>query len=694
MISNTAARNVAILVVGVAIGSGAARLFLERGSSPAVVRDIVTVTKMSTEQGDRHRDEHFEQLLTIEQVLALPSRFMRSEALHVLAGRGNSATIQGLIFEANRVSDDSDRENALLILFSRLTELDAHSALALARADYLGGSGITEPDIWIAYALHDFDAALALASAQNSRDRNVAAQALYAAYGFMGTPEADRIEVELGIAPDRTTRARFLYRLADQSPAAAAAYINALEPLSRRQEAVGWLASHLQQTNPGSVISTAPLFAEQWARDAFRASVARNEARADPKLVLDQLISGGRGTLDQASITAAIHAIAGSDLDTAKMYFDQLRSEEHRRLLGWSIVNEISKTSFEEAMAWARANESSDYPMLAMQLFQVTAGADPDRAMREAQAYTDPRWRSMLIANVIQVVSHEDPRKALELSAQAEGGQRQSNAKRQVLARWMQQDPDAAVSWVASQDDEVARELLSEGSSLIQENPEAAMRLLPLLEGETEHRWRYGIAQKLASSRSPEAAIEFVNRFQGQEGHEQLMSAVVTGLAQRDPERALSMAAQLSDVSARDAAYTEIVGRSWLARPDEAAAMLDMIATEPYREMAAGMIGSNWSQADPGAARRWAAALPSGRTRDSAIAGYVGRLEYFGPEDESLIESIGANDIREQAKLNRVYRVMRTDPAVAEALLKDPDISETQRRRVERSLVNRGYRRY
>ena len=117
MKNTVAAGFVAVLVAGIAIGSGAAWLILNDDSSPDVVRDIVAVTQMTVDEGDKHREQSFEQLLTVEQVLALPTRFMRSEALHVLAGRSDSAAIQGLIFEANRVSDDSDRENALLILF-------------------------------------------------------------------------------------------------------------------------------------------------------------------------------------------------------------------------------------------------------------------------------------------------------------------------------------------------------------------------------------------------------------------------------------------------------------------------------------------------------------------------------------------------------------------------------------------------
>ena len=686
-------RTVAALIVGLLLGGGAAWMLLATGGPepPEVVRDIVAVPKMSAVEGDRHRENRFAQLLTVEQVMALPTRFMRSEALHVMAGRGNSAQIQNLIFEANRVSDDGERENALTILFGRLTELDAHSALALIRSDYLSGSGVTQRDVWIAFGQHDLDAALAAAREQPSADRNLAAQALFSAHGFMGTPETDRIEAELGIEPNRSNRANFLYRLADQSPAAAAAYVNALEPRAARHEAVHWLANYLQQTNPGAAAAVETLLADEWARSTFNSLLAQDAVRADPKAVLDQIVSGNRANIDRRTISTALQSIASMDLDAAKIYYEQLGSEDDRRTLGYAIVEEIARTDFDQAIAWARAHESADYPMLVMQLLQTRASTDPDRALAESQAYPDSRWRDMLISNVIQSIAHEDPRKALQLADAIGGGQRQMNAQRHVLAQWANDDPEAAVNWLINQDEDVARELLSEGSSLIRENTDAAIRMLPLLDEDAAQRWRYQITERLAASRSPEEAMAFANRFQGQEDFAKLQSAVVMGVAHRDPDRAMALAAQLSDVHARDAAYAQIVGRTSGSNPAESVAMLNMISTEAYREMAAGSIASEWTGSDPAAARRWVDSLQPGRTRDAAVAGYVTRLDRIGPAEEALIESIDSREAREQAKISRVYRVMRSNPQRARELLDDPDISESYRRRISRSLDMQGY---
>ena len=137
------ARLLSTLIVGLLIGGVTAWLLSSRESAPStdVVRDIVAVAKMTAVESDVHRKSGFQQLQTIEQVLALPSRFTQSEALHVLAGRTDSAGIQALIFEANRVANRQDREIALKVLFFRLTEVDPYSALALTQTPEFAASG-------------------------------------------------------------------------------------------------------------------------------------------------------------------------------------------------------------------------------------------------------------------------------------------------------------------------------------------------------------------------------------------------------------------------------------------------------------------------------------------------------------------------------------------------------------------------
>jgi len=125
------------LIAGVFVGAlamlFAERFALEEGGTQGVARDLVTTPTMSRAAAEKHREARYRDLTTIEDIVALPTEFDRAEALYALAGRSGSGAIQALLYEADRVADDFEREQLLGILFFRLAEVDPQSALALAR---------------------------------------------------------------------------------------------------------------------------------------------------------------------------------------------------------------------------------------------------------------------------------------------------------------------------------------------------------------------------------------------------------------------------------------------------------------------------------------------------------------------------------------------------------------------------------
>ena len=55
---------------------------------------------MTVEAAQQQRDEHYQSLSSITDVLSLPSLFAQQEALHAIAGRANRIQLQQLIKEA------------------------------------------------------------------------------------------------------------------------------------------------------------------------------------------------------------------------------------------------------------------------------------------------------------------------------------------------------------------------------------------------------------------------------------------------------------------------------------------------------------------------------------------------------------------------------------------------------------------
>ena len=134
----------------------------------AIIRDIVAVPVMAQAVAEKHRVEPYVNLTSVEEVIALPTEFARSAAFYALAGRSDSAAVQNLIFEADRIADDVERIDVLNILFFRLTEIDPQSALAIARTDNFKAIKSIERTVWRAWARRDFEEALFEARIQTS----------------------------------------------------------------------------------------------------------------------------------------------------------------------------------------------------------------------------------------------------------------------------------------------------------------------------------------------------------------------------------------------------------------------------------------------------------------------------------------------------------------------------------------------
>jgi hypothetical protein len=653
-----------------------------------VVRDIVVAEKMSVAVADELRADRYSTLHSVEQIYALPTEFGRAEALYAIAGRQDSAGVQNLIFEANRIADAEDRSGALNILFFRLTEMDPQSALALTRMDELRGDRGLERRVWISWGRRDLNAALAAASAQSSAvQRDYAAQSLYTGFGFMGNVTTDRIEEALGIKPDRNVRGRFIYRLADESPARAIAFINSMESGVKQEEMVSWLAFHMAQRDPEQAASYAVLFDNQRYKKNYEQIIARNVAAANPVEILDRILASGRTGLSRSQIYSAMRGVAAGDLDVAMSYYDRLQSAEDKTIMADAIANALAGRDVDAALAWARANETGDVPELEMQVLQKLAQTDMPRAIAEAQNAVNPQMRNSMLTTIIQVGARSNPQEAIEYVSLIENPNMRDDAAQQAISTWLRTDTDAAVDWLLAQDRDTVDEYLGASPGYaMRSNVDAAIRLLPLVEERNQQMWRSQIARTLTTQRSPSEAMSFIRQFEGEPGYAGLQAAVITGVAQHDVVSARLMADQLPDGDAKDSAYVTLVQTRAASHPQEAIAWLGLISSDAQRGRAASNIVGQWYGNDPQGAERWVHNLPSGGVRDNAISGLVGQWHDYGPEQEALIASIENDGIRTQARVRQVYTLMQRDPVRAREVMEGADLPESERQRLESSF--------
>ncbi len=658
----------------------------ETTTAPAeVIRDIVVVEKMSQVVAGEHRQDRYTALQSVEQIYTLPTEFGRAEALYVIAGRQDSAGVQKLIFEANRISDGEDRSAALNILFFRLTEMDPQSALALARMDGLRGDRGLERRVWIAWGRRNLDEALAAANALSSPTRkNSAAQSLFAGFGYMGNATTGRIARELGVEPDRSTRGRFIYRLADESPAKAVAFINSMEQGVKQEQMVSWLAFHLAQRDPELAATYAVLFDNQRYKVAYEQIIARNVAAANPTEVLDRILMSGRSGLSRSEIYSAMRGVAAGDLDVAMSYYDRLQSAEDKTIMADAIANALAGRDVDAALAWARANETGDTPELEMQVLQNLAQRDLPRAIAEAQNAVNPQVRNSMLATIIQVAAQSNPQQAIEYMSLIENPNMRDDAAQQAIHTWLRTDPDAAVDWLLVQNEEIVEEYLSGlPGYVLRTNVDAAIRLLPLVEDRNQQSWRNEIARTLTTERTANEAMSFIRQFEGEPGYGNLQAAVISGIAQRDVLAARQMAAQLPDGADKDSAYAQIVRARAASHPQEAIAWLDLIGDDAHRGRAASGIVGQWYGNDPAGTQRWVRSLPPGGVRDDAINGLVNQWHEYGIEQEDLIASISDDSKRVQARMRQIYNLMRRDPGRARELFEQVDLPDHERQRLE-----------
>lgn len=683
------------ILIGMIVMFAVGRFVPASNPSPdEIVRDIVDVPKMAQAVAERHRDEQYANLVSVEEVIALPTEFDRSEAMYALAGRSNSAGVQNLIFEANRVADDVERASLLNILFLRLASLDPQSALALARTDHFNATKSIQQTVWRAWARNDLDDALSAAKTQTSvAHRNSAAQSLFTAFGYMGNQTTERIEAELGIGPNRSSRARYLYQLADKSPAEAIAFINGVERGEEQQAYVSWLAHYVSMQDANSALGYANLFKIASDSERYSAIISSNVARENPQVTIERLLVNRQNTRSSSEFHSAVRALASTDLESAKQYFEQARSADDRRTIGSAIASELAKSDPVEALAWARTHDTEQVPYLQMSVLTQIAETDPQLALAEALNTPNAQMRSNMVSNVMHHLARNNPREAVVYLDQIQDRQQKIEMGQQLASSWIRYDPEAAIGWILSQDKEMAGDMIQRASyMLVRSNIDAAIQLLPRVDKASQESMRQQIAERLAIDRSADEAQSFIRQFQGQPGYDQLQASLITGVANTDVLMAKQLADQLADGSARDRAYVQVIAKYAETNPTEAARWLNSVSDDGMRGAAAGQLAAQWFAHDPAAAERWVNRLPAGSPRDDAIMHMASKWGVPSVEQEELIASIENRDKRGQAKIRLIYNLMRKDPAKARKLLEDDDISAYQRQQVEMAINQYGSR--
>ena len=137
------------------IGGVDSELFSQKPLTP-----IENKETMSAEAAQQQRDEHYQSVSSITEVLSLPSLFSQQEALHAVAGRADKKQLKKLLKQAASIANAAQRESLLQILVARLTEIDPITAANIAKKAYENKNYTLLTQVYLHWAKLDIEGAI------------------------------------------------------------------------------------------------------------------------------------------------------------------------------------------------------------------------------------------------------------------------------------------------------------------------------------------------------------------------------------------------------------------------------------------------------------------------------------------------------------------------------------------------------
>lgn len=346
--------------IGVVLGGATVVAIVDRKPAPIRIPDPAPVMSCpviapinATAPAQPAAVERPTDVESVNRVIANVSEFEKKRVLFEIAAEGDSATLQRLIFDGNRISDYDDRSTALLIFFGRLTELDPRSALALARLDTIAMRDAIVKQVWKLWSIEDLEGALQeAAQLPDAIDREVAAQSMFSAYGYMGNTATRRISAITGIAPDSENRARYLYRLAGKSPASALDQVNLMDSAQMQREAIIHLGRYLVKQEGGRAIDYANRLAKSEHRNQYLTVVIMKIAEVDPQSALTAISSMDDPRLQRHLFGDLFMEVMQRDIHLAKQLADSLVHTRAKDMAYFRIINYHARRDPVESAAW------------------------------------------------------------------------------------------------------------------------------------------------------------------------------------------------------------------------------------------------------------------------------------------------------------------------------------------------------
>ena len=336
---------------------------------------------------------------------------------------------------------------------------------------------------------------------------------------------------------------------------------------------------------------------------------------------------------------------------------------------------------FEDEAAKLDNLPMSERIVASLLLFGRWAEVDPTSAM----GYTKTMgWSGFLVKpTVLQSWASVDPANAAryysensrEFAMMGMGrGRMSSDSGSQIIAaEWAKQDPDAAIVWANTLTTDKDRALSGVMSEVAKTDPAKAASMLATMNMDDAGRAVRTVAEYYGASNFTEAQ-KWIQSLPVDE-QASAMSSAISGLAKSDPEGAAAQVAMMEDGGSKDRAIESVVESMAKTNPESAAEFLLQQSSDEAKSRSMRELMPSWVAKDPTAALNYAAALPKGDVRDSALQSYVWSNSSAPPAElVKVVESIDSSRDRDRAMWVTTTRWMREDPDAAKAYIEQSDM--------------------
>jgi len=541
---------------------------------------------------------------TIEEAFALDGGFRQMQSLYSLAGRSDASDLQHLLMQANELDDPIGRRSALQVLFTRLTELDPQSALALSRAGPFASDHRNYSEVWTNWGRFDMNAALEQAAElKSASDRNTVAQALYTANRDADPKIAEAIENQLGVRMNPTNLGMYVVQMSARSPDDAIAVINSLRSAQEQQAVITIFAGYLGRRDPRLAAELARKLKSDELRMLYASVAQQQSMTVNPRQAVERAMQLPPGNTRMTATAQAMYEYARVDPRGAAEYLDEIDSPMVKNSIAKMIASPLTQEDPDYAIDWARQTDPTGSLGLFPAVLTQYATEDPGAALAAANNIRNSATRKQAVSNVMSVATQVDPREAIVLLDQIADRDDASKAFSMVATTWLRSDPDEAVDWLISDPRTSQFELDTSACQIIASNNiDAAIRLLDTLKGRSARNMRSLIVQYMATQKSLPETMAFIRTLEGEEDYESLQQQAFLGAANHAPNKALDYAESLPRGQQRDNFLTAAITQLAPHEPEIAASRIDQIDDADMRKQAYLSIAMRIAQTDPEAA--------------------------------------------------------------------------------------------